>query len=374
MSPKVDDRTAAGRTRRGDDGRNNDGRRDVRPRDGGHRNVSRANGRSDRARASDPPTGGRKTKQRQNHPVSQDPKRRRPTAGKPPQRAPSKSTGKREPVRSSVEPQLLERRRQISLDGRNRLWQRLKVAGALTLAAAVTTGILFSPFFDIDTIDIKGKSILSADDITRISGLSKGSALVAADTSAAADALRADPWIAFATLRRSYPSTMLVTINEEIPTIVIKVAAGSALVSRNGRILEFASTDEKMESILDRHGIRPVAGRLDGRLVDGIGDGSAAIGSHVTGAAQEMVRLSEHLSAPLRQRLSQIDMGSKGDLKLLLTDGSTVLLGPAERMSAKVSAVESVLAQVDLQCLEQIDVRNPIRATVRRADGCKLSD
>lgn len=275
----------------------------------------------------------------------------------------------REPVRSTVEPLLLERRRQVRQQDRQRRTRRLKALGVVVLVIALVVGLLFSPLFDIDHFVVTGDSRVDAERIVRESGLKRGSALIAVDLPAARAALEADPWIAHAELQRHYPGTVTIRVAEEIPALVLVGERGSALVSRNGRILEFAEGAAGGDGRWSGYGPVLLA-RYDGRIARDSPSADALPGRHVSDQVLDLVRLSRNVSPLVEQHLDRVEMGPRGDLDLVLRDGSVVLLGPPDHLSAKLVAVAAVLGQVDLECLARIDVRNPTRATVLRRSDC----
>lgn len=279
----------------------------------------------------------------------------------------------RSPVRSFVEPLVVERRRQVELEERARRMRLAKTIGALVAVTALVVGVLYSPLLSIGTFTVKGTEHLASDSVVATSGLRKGTPLVAADIGKATAALRADPWIAYARIRRSYPRTIFIDVAEERPVLVIRTSHGSALISENGRIVEYlAGTEGKAPESASSFSV--VVATYEGPLASGSRSDAALPGRHVSEPVGELVRLARHLTPAMRQRLAEIVTDDKSTIVLKLNDGSSVLLGPAEDMTAKLSALESVLEQVQLDCLAQIDVRNPVRATISRTPGCKLRD
>lgn len=276
----------------------------------------------------------------------------------------------REPVRSEVEPVLIERRRQIELKGREQRIRLLKGVAAALILIAVVAGALFSPLFDIDRFQISGLATLTPSEIEANSGLERGSAMVAADLSAAKARIESNPWVSNASLKRSYPGTVQIAVTEEIPALVLVGSRGRALISRNGRVLDFIEGTSGQTSAKWAAFGGLLEATYEGRIAGDSPSAAPLPGRHVTDNVLELVRLSTNMTQVVRSRLERVELRSSGSLIMVMSDSSEVLFGPTEDMTAKLMAVEAVIDQVDLECLARIDVRNPTRATVTRKTNC----
>ena len=102
---------------------------------------------------------------------------------------------------------------------------------ALVATAVVTTlgtglwlGYRFvttSDRFAIDSIEVHGTDRLTPDAVRGALPVATGENLITADLDAAKRALRDEPWIATADVRRQLPSTLIVEIREHTPAVVV---------------------------------------------------------------------------------------------------------------------------------------------------------
>lgn len=102
---------------------------------------------------------------------------------------------------------------------------------ALVATAVVTTlgtglwlGYRFvttSDRFAIDSIEVHGTDRLTPDAVRAVLPVATGENLITADLDAAKRALRDEPWIATADVRRQLPSTLIVEIREHAPAVVV---------------------------------------------------------------------------------------------------------------------------------------------------------
>lgn len=282
--------------------------------------------------------------------------------------------GLREPIRSIVEPLLVERRRKVADEGRRIRAQRIRILAVITVVAAIVAGALHSPLFDVDRITVSGSVHVTPRQVEQISGLQHGTPLVRVDVDRATAALRSNPWIAYAKVRRNYPGTVSIEVAEERPILLLRSDQGSALISRNGRVLEFEPESVGRGDPPSANDRSFMVAEYDGRIAEDSPTGSPLPGRHVSREVRTLVRLAGNMTPPVASRLDHVAFDRSGDLDLVLKDGAVVLLGPADELTAKLAAAGAVLDQVDLECLARIDVRNPTRATVMRRDGCQIRD
>ncbi|MCB1256207.1 MAG: FtsQ-type POTRA domain-containing protein [Microthrixaceae bacterium] len=292
-------------------------------------------------------------------------------SGQPPRARGDRKTPKlREPVRSEVEPVLVERRKQIELKGREQRIRLFKGIAAALVLTGVVAAALFSPLLDIDRFQISGLATLTPSEIEAGSGLQRGSAMVSADLSAAKAQIESNPWVANASLKRSYPGTVQIAVTEEVPALVLVGSRGRALVSRNGRVLDYVEGTVGQASAKWAAFGGLLEATYEGRIAGDSPSAAPLPGRHVTRNVLELVRLSTNMTPTVRANVEKVELRSSGSLDMILSDSSKVLFGPTEEITAKLMAVEAVLDQVDLECLARIDVRNATRATVTRKANC----
>ncbi len=260
--------------------------------------------------------------------------------------------GNRPEVRSAVEPRIVERRRGVETASHRRRTRR-RVALAATVAVfAGAAALAFSPVADLDRVVVTGTSQLDDDEVARIAGLEPGRALLAIDLATARDRLRADPGVAAAAVEREWPGTVRVSIVEERPVAAVLVGDGARVVAVSGRVL--------------RAGIAP-----DGLpLVELAGVEVPEEGERLDERAARVVALLADLRPELAGQLVGVRLDESGDLQLDVDGGASVRFGPLEDVPAKLLAIETVFDRVVQECLAVLDVREPTRPAVSRADGC----
>jgi cell division protein FtsQ len=163
-----------------------------------------------------------------------------------------------------------------------------------------------------------------------------------------------------ATIDRGWTGEVTIDVVEREPAAVIEADGGFAIVDVEGRQVEVSA--RRPEGYL----------AIDGLVGSGIAGDPAPDG--VLGA----VSLLRALPAPVAEQVAGVAVTERG-LRIELVDGGGVDFGDGTELAAKLQAFETILARVDLRCLDTIDVRVPAAPTVSRRgdlvdDGADGSD
>lgn len=243
------------------------------------------------------------------------------------------------------------RRRRIEVrrhEGRRRL--RVLVLVMVVVLLTVSGWMaLRSPVLDIDAVEVEGAARTPAELVRRTAGVPDGAPMIDIDEARAARLLEALPWVEEATVERRWPGTVQIEITErKAQAVVGREAGGWELLDRRGRVLEVVP--DRPAGLLPIVGIGPSGG-----------PGSVAPGSD--GALAVVAAVSPSLAS----RVEAVAVIEGGDIELRLKPQGTVRFGPPSDIEPKLRTIETVLARVDLQRLEQLDVRLPASPVLTRA-------
>lgn len=92
--------------------------------------------------------------------------------------------------------------------------------------------------FRITSVVINGRKQLSQDEILAIGGVSGRSSLLFLDADDVRDKLKANPWIADATVLKLYPGQLLIEITERKPFALWQEAGRLSVIADDGALLE----------------------------------------------------------------------------------------------------------------------------------------
>lgn len=92
--------------------------------------------------------------------------------------------------------------------------------------------------FRITSVAITGRKQLTQDEILAIGGVNGRSSLLFLDAASARDKLKADPWIADATVQKLYPGRLQIDVTERWPFALWQENGRVSVISADGTVLE----------------------------------------------------------------------------------------------------------------------------------------
>lgn len=264
-------------------------------------------------------------------------------------------------VRTQVEPRLQERRQAVRDEARIRRRRGLAVVAVVAGVVGALVAAVFSPLLDVDEVRVAGADRLDAAELVAASGIEVGDRMISLELDQARDALRGLPGVRSARVEREWPSVVRITITEEEPAAMALFEDGHGIVATTGRLLD--------DGPYDSDGLLPLV--VEGDVELDTTDDGREVPEDVLVAAMVLHRMDEGL----RSQLASATLDEDRLLSFALDDGATVRFGPLEDLPAKLGAAEAVLAQVDPECWDEIDVREPSRVTVSRTcEGPPVTD
>jgi cell division protein FtsQ len=247
----------------------------------------------------------------------------------------------------------------------SRLAMARHVLAVVALVAALYQGaamILSAGALAVRHISIDGNARMARGEIVAVLEDLDGVNILTVDLESWRQRLRRSPWVADASLRRIFPSTIRVVIEEREPIGIGRIADQLFLVDRTG-------------TIIDEFG--PGYALLDLPVIDGLTAGTRGGATLVdpirAGLASRLLRSLER-TPHLVRRVSQIDVADPRDAAVILDgDSAVVRLGHelfAERLQSYVDVAEALKDRVD--DIDYVDLRFGEHIYVRpRAGGAR---
>lgn len=205
------------------------------------------------------------------------------------------------------------------------------VIGLLVVTSAIWF-VAFSSVLGAKLIQVRGNRVATSDQVRAAAAVTIGTPLVRLDDGAVARRVEALPVIASASVRTSFPNTVVITVVE-------RVAVG--YLDTNGRF-----------TLVDKGGdqFRSVGARPHGLPLFVLPAGADAT---VSGAAVASVAAA--LSPQLRSKIASIQAFDSTAITLLLIDERVVRWGSAARSADKARILSTLLTQDGTR----FDVTNP---------------
>lgn len=252
-----------------------------------------------------------------------------------------------------MDPRLRARRIEVlRAQGRRRLRILIALVIASVLAVAVWWVIVRSPLFDVDGIEVVGAGRVDVDQVIAAAGIDRGEPLVEVDVEAAEAAVADLPWVDTVRADVGLRGEVTLELTERVPVAALRGEEGWLVVDVHGRVLDRRSSLEGVNVIIDGP------------------SWSVDPGGWVGERALPAIELAAALPAGIASKIASIADGEENGLELVLFGGGRVVIGSTDELDAKFHSTLTMLTQVDLRCLDRIDVRAPAVPVLTRIDGC----
>jgi cell division protein FtsQ len=241
------------------------------------------------------------------------------------------------------------RRRRILVrreEGRRRL---KRVAWGLAGVTLLVDGaaLAHTTFLDVDRVEVEGAVHVSSSTVRWASGIAAGDALLTLDKRGVARRIRELSWVDDVAVEKRWPSTVRLVVRERVPVALVRTTAPSgplAIVDASGRVLQIGG--EIPPGLMTVTDVPPPLRE----------------GGELPVNARRALRVAVAANKRAPGALSAVSTRLEGTL----TRGGVVRFGSVDRLEEKLLAVSTVLARVDVACLDVLDVKVPGSPTVSR--------
>ena len=251
-----------------------------------------------------------------------------------------------------VDPRIQARRTAVRRGEGHRRLRRLQAVGVVLCSFAVAFAITRSPVMDVDHVRIEADGV-DVGAVRDALGVRPGEPMTAVDPAAAADAVASLPAVESVEVRRSWPSSVSVTVTARAPGVVLASAAGGWLLADGSGAIVDVVDDGPGEFV-----------RLGGLELVG------EPGQTIPAAYRPVAAVGAALPANLAARVEQVTLGEEGRVEALLVDGGTIEFAADGDHGAAAAAASAVAATVPPGCVSSIDVLSPSAPVLRRSDRC----
>jgi cell division protein FtsQ len=255
---------------------------------------------------------------------------------------------------AAVHPRMRSRRIRVRRDeGRRRLRRVTLVLGALAVLVGAVA-LSQTPLFDVDRVRVEGVEGARADEVLEAADIADDQALLSLDGGAVAGRVEALPWVATAQVARSWPATVRVRVTPREVVAAVQVTGETvAFVDGEGVVVTIGPGPSA-----DAGDVQPLA-------LTGI-EGRVAVGERLDDAALDAITVARAVIERMPDGVASVST----DLEAELVDGGVVRFGSTEELDEKITAVKTVLSEVDVACLAALDVRVPASPALTRHQGC----
>ena len=220
------------------------------------------------------------------------------------------------------------------------------VVAVVALVGGVAWALLGSSFFVVRSVQVSGAGSIPRQQVLAAARVKIGTPLIRVDTAAVARRVDKITHVQSASVRRSWPDSIVIALVPRTPTFLVRTGRGYDVIDSYGVVLG-AAARPRAELVLLRAPARPV---------------SALRGDAGVLAAGAVVR---GLPGWLRHKLAEVRVRQGSDVILMLRPRVTVVWGSAARGAAKAAEV-AVLLRTNAT---YFDVSDPGSAVTGRPAG-----
>ena len=253
------------------------------------------------------------------------------------------------------------------------------VAAAVAALAAVGLVALLvlshMPVFVISGIDATASEHVSAETIAKLAAVDEGTTLLSVDVSQIQQNVRKNPWVKNVNVTREFPDTLGVSVEERTVSAIVVMGSGTSVwaLGDDGVWIEpvqldTSATDDATSAALAK------ASELGCLLIANApstvdpAQGAAATDEVIIDVLEYQRELPESVTSQAQVYYA----ASTGSISVVLQSGLEVSLGSATDISAKASALQTVLDAYGDK-LTYVNVRVPSKPSYRKvADGTSL--
>lgn len=208
------------------------------------------------------------------------------------------------------------------------------VAAVIAFAVAMWL-LLANVVFVVRDVQVVGAGEVPEADVRHLSGIRLGTRLSAVNAEEVHKSVESDGRVAFVSLKRSYPSRVVLTVRPR---------SMDALILQGGKILALDS---------DAYVVQVAEQLPDGHVpyVSGIKAMYYTLGRQLDTSDGRCYAMKAVLEALKRQNatayVSELNVSNTGDLRIITRTGMTVLLGDSENMDNKVAWMTGALSDLE---------------------------
>ncbi|MGN0102147.1 MAG: cell division protein FtsQ/DivIB [Dietzia sp.] len=232
----------------------------------------------------------------------------------------------------AVRARLRRRRRRT-----NRIYAGLGIALVVALLGYIA--LYFLPVFSVREVSVEGTRTIPAEVVTERAAVAPGTPLLQVDTHSVARRVAGIPRVDQVTVRRDYPSGLLIELVERTALVTVEVDGEQHLVDAQG--IDFGPGE-----------VPPGTPLLT------VGD---AAREHLPEVVRDLATVFGEVRDTAGQEIAAVEVGTRASIVLTLADGRVVEWGAAGRDHEKAVALQMVLEQPG----QTWNVSNPALPTSR---------
>lgn len=224
------------------------------------------------------------------------------------------------------------------------------------LVVCLFAGYFFarSGLFTITKVEIEGNHMVTDERICTLTGYQKGEHLFSVDTDKAETYLLVEPYISAAEVKRVWPGTVRITVEERTPVARLQVGAAFVEVDATGKVLQRYTLVEDADL--------PLITGLDLR-----GQGAMPGGIIVSDALDDALAMLQDIPADCAP-IGEINCADTQDIRIYTMHGMEVRVGSSDGFAEKCILFTNILSDLEKNShgnVQYLDVSIPDKPVIR---------
>lgn len=216
---------------------------------------------------------------------------------------------------------------------------KLNAAFIAVLAILVLAAIFIGGYFitKVRRITVSGNESYSADAVINLSGLYTGKNIFAYDLGAARRSINKDPYLYCEGISKKYPSTLIIRVIERKEYAAILLGGGLyCVIDESGYVLDIGRSEDSVRGLLPIYGLGSMGFTVGTRIDE---DGGKL-------RPYTVMRILENVGDRVSS-LKYIDISNSSSVKIVTSNGVTVMLGDSVNIPSKIERMFKALPKVD---------------------------
>lgn len=225
--------------------------------------------------------------------------------------------------------------------------KQLALLTFIILIASIAAIMLLTPGFNVKKINVTGNSVIKEDEIIRSSGIVTGVNIFDISLKKAKENILSIGYIESAKVKRNLPSTIEISVVEEVGVAYLKAKDGYVIITANGRCIDI--TDGIIKNEEDKTNSVQIP---DLPIITGLEEVKYKVGKTITSKNQQQLEalfscLHEFSKQNHIFNIKEINMSDISNIKFYyLNRELCVIVGDTEKLGYKIETFSSAIDQI----------------------------
>ena len=227
----------------------------------------------------------------------------------------------------------------------------------VVLIASVIAIVLLTPIFEVQKIEVRGNSVLKDEEVVRASGIVEGINIFGVNLGEAKENLKNLGYVESVKVKRALPSTVEITVVEEVGVGYIKAKDGYVIITADGRCIDID------DGLSGKKGSKKTASLPKLPLIKGLKNVKYKVGNLLKSEDESQLNaliscLHEFSKYGYIFDMREIDVTDLSDIKFYYRSKELcVTIGSPEKIGYKIVDLDKITHEIyktDKECVNEV--------------------